>query len=154
MTTCQTSLLGPLLVSLLAKSQELPVSQLVRHVDLFHLVITDNQRPFQPNCCSLISGSGGRGMDSPAVCNKSFFSTCGMVFIQQFLTVPWSPEFWLKMVHISTLFYFLFGLDMLSPIELYAYQDLAEISKLFMPVVLLTTIMQLNLMLCKLMKCD
>jgi hypothetical protein len=41
MTACQTSLL----VSLLAKSQELPVSQLARHVDPFHLVITDNQRP-------------------------------------------------------------------------------------------------------------
>jgi hypothetical protein len=37
MTTCQT----PLLVSLLAKSQELPVSQLAMHVNQFHLVITD-----------------------------------------------------------------------------------------------------------------
>jgi hypothetical protein len=44
MTACQTSLLVPLLVSLLAKSQELPVSQLARHVDPFHLVITDNWR--------------------------------------------------------------------------------------------------------------
>jgi hypothetical protein len=26
-------------------TQELPVTQLARHVDLFHLVITDNQRP-------------------------------------------------------------------------------------------------------------
>jgi hypothetical protein len=41
MTTCQT----PLLVSLLAKSQELSVSQLARHVNPFHLVITDNWRP-------------------------------------------------------------------------------------------------------------
>jgi hypothetical protein len=32
-------------VSLLAKPQELPVTQLARHVNLFHLVITDNQRP-------------------------------------------------------------------------------------------------------------
>jgi hypothetical protein len=38
MTTCKT----PLLVSLLAKLQELPVSQLAKHVNLFHLVITDN----------------------------------------------------------------------------------------------------------------
>jgi hypothetical protein len=68
---CQTSLLVPLLVSLLAKSQELPVSQLARHVNLLHLVITDNRRPetlslppwlgpsykahypFQPSPCSL-----------------------------------------------------------------------------------------------------
>jgi hypothetical protein len=41
MTACQTSLL----VSLFAKSQELPVTQLAKHVNLFHLVITDNQRP-------------------------------------------------------------------------------------------------------------
>jgi hypothetical protein len=27
------------------KTQELPVTQLARHVDLFHLVTTDNQRP-------------------------------------------------------------------------------------------------------------
>jgi hypothetical protein len=37
MTSCKTLLL--------AKSQELPVSQLARHADPFHLVITDNQRP-------------------------------------------------------------------------------------------------------------
>jgi hypothetical protein len=70
MTTCQTPLLVSLLVSLLAKSQELPVTQLARHVNLFHLVITDNQTrnslpppwlgpsykahyPFQPSCCTL-----------------------------------------------------------------------------------------------------
>jgi hypothetical protein len=41
MTACQTFLL----VSLLSKSQELPVSQPARHVNPFHLVITDNQRP-------------------------------------------------------------------------------------------------------------
>jgi hypothetical protein len=81
--------------------QELPVIQLARHVDLFHLVITNNWRPetlslscgltppikptnhFQPSCSiqnlkrvtALWSGS-----------NKSFFSTHGMIFIQQFLT--------------------------------------------------------------------
>jgi hypothetical protein len=32
-------------VPLLAKTQELPASQLPRPVDLFHLVITDNLRP-------------------------------------------------------------------------------------------------------------
>jgi hypothetical protein len=41
MTTCKTSLL----VSLLAKPQELPISQLAMHVNLFHLVITDRQGP-------------------------------------------------------------------------------------------------------------
>jgi hypothetical protein len=98
MTTCQTPLLVSLFVSLLAKSQELPVIQLVRHVDLFHMVITDNQRsetlslppslgpsykahhPIQPSCYTL------NLRVSPAVCNKSFFSTCGVVFIRQFLT--------------------------------------------------------------------
>jgi hypothetical protein len=44
MNACQTSLLIPLLVSLLEKSQEPPVTQLARHVDLFHLVTTDNWR--------------------------------------------------------------------------------------------------------------
>jgi hypothetical protein len=70
MTVCPTPLLVSLLISLLAKPQELPVTQLVRHVDLFHLVITDNQRPeilpptwlgpsykahypFQPSYCTL-----------------------------------------------------------------------------------------------------
>jgi hypothetical protein len=41
MTTYKTLLL----VSLLAKSQELPISQLAMHADPFHLVITDKQRP-------------------------------------------------------------------------------------------------------------
>jgi hypothetical protein len=41
MTVCKT----PLLVSLLAKSQELPVSQLTMHVYPFHLEITDKSRP-------------------------------------------------------------------------------------------------------------
>jgi hypothetical protein len=45
MTTCQASLLVPLLVSQLAKCQEIPVSQLAGHIDPFHLVSTDNQRP-------------------------------------------------------------------------------------------------------------
>jgi hypothetical protein len=45
MTACQTPLLVSLLISLLAKPQELPVFQLSRHVNLFHLVITDNRRP-------------------------------------------------------------------------------------------------------------
>jgi hypothetical protein len=40
-----TPLLVSLLVSLLAKFQELSVTQLSRHVDLFNLVITDNRRP-------------------------------------------------------------------------------------------------------------
>jgi hypothetical protein len=31
--------------ALFAKSQEFPVIQLARHVDLLHLVITDNQKP-------------------------------------------------------------------------------------------------------------
>jgi hypothetical protein len=91
MTTCQTSLLVPLL----AKSQKLPVSQLARHVDLFHLVITDNQRPetlslphglappIKSTTEPLLPDLEG---DNPAVCNKSFFSTCGEVFIRQFLT--------------------------------------------------------------------
>jgi hypothetical protein len=45
------SLVSPLLVSLpdcflaCKTTQELPVTQLARHVDLFHLVITDNQKP-------------------------------------------------------------------------------------------------------------
>jgi hypothetical protein len=35
-----------LIVSRLAKTaQELPVTQLAMHVDLFHLVVTDNRRP-------------------------------------------------------------------------------------------------------------
>jgi hypothetical protein len=41
MTACKTLLL----VSLLAKLQELPISQLAMHVDTFHLVITDKLRP-------------------------------------------------------------------------------------------------------------
>jgi hypothetical protein len=103
MTTCKTLLL----VSLLAKLQELPVCQLAMHVDPFYLVITDKRRPaawlfsgrntlpllwcsssykahysFQLSCCTL------NPRVSPAVCasNKSFFSTCDMVFVRQVLT--------------------------------------------------------------------
>jgi hypothetical protein len=81
-------------------TQELPVTQLARHVDLFHLVVTDNQRPdslpppwlgpsykahysFQPICCSL---TWGRGQPCGLDLNKSFLSTCGMVLIWQYLT--------------------------------------------------------------------
>jgi hypothetical protein len=105
MTTCKTLLL----VSLLAKLQKLLVSQLAMHVDPFHLVITDKWRPgawlfsgrnihppswcgpsykapypLQPSCCTLNPRGAG-----PAACafNKSFFSTCGMVFVWQFLTI-------------------------------------------------------------------
>jgi hypothetical protein len=82
-------------------TQELPVTQLARHVNLFHLVIADNRRP---ETLSLPHGSapsikpttqftqvavprsGGGG--SPAVwTNKPFLSTCGMVFIRQYLTL-------------------------------------------------------------------
>jgi hypothetical protein len=41
MTACKT----PLPVSLLAKPQELSISQLAVHVDLFHLVITGKWGP-------------------------------------------------------------------------------------------------------------
>jgi hypothetical protein len=81
------------------KTQELPVTQLARYVDLFHLVITDNQRP---ETLSLLYGLAPpikpttHFSQSAAlwtrewhscclVPNKSFFSTCGMVFIWQFL---------------------------------------------------------------------
>jgi hypothetical protein len=95
MTACQT----PLLVSLLEKSQELPVSQLARHVDPFHLVITDNWRPgtlsllhslappIKPTTHSSQSAalwSQGR-QPSSLYFNKSLFSTHGMVFVEQFL---------------------------------------------------------------------
>jgi hypothetical protein len=102
MTTCKT----PLLVSLLAKLQELPVSQLAMHVDPFLLVITDKWGPvawlfsrrnilpalwcgpsykahfsFQLSCCTL------NPRVSPAVCaSNKFFSTHGVVFVQQYLT--------------------------------------------------------------------
>jgi hypothetical protein len=41
MTTCKTLLVVPLL----AKPQELPVSQQAMHIDPFHLVIIDKWRP-------------------------------------------------------------------------------------------------------------
>jgi hypothetical protein len=103
MTACKTLLL----VSLLAKVLKLPISQLAMHVDLFHLVTTEKWRPaaqlfsgrnilppslcghsykapypFQPSWCTLNTRV------SPVVCasNKSFFSTCGVVFVWSFLT--------------------------------------------------------------------
>jgi hypothetical protein len=102
MTACKTLLL----FSLLAKPQELPVSQLAMCVHPFHLVITDKRRPvaqlfsgrnilpsswcgpsykapypFQPSCCTLNPSV------SLAVCaSNKFFSTCGVVFVWQFLT--------------------------------------------------------------------
>jgi hypothetical protein len=102
MTICKT----PLLVSLLPKPQELPISQLAMHIDPFHLVITDKRRPAArlfsgrntfphsvapptkplPIPAKLLHSDPEGG--SPAVCafNKSFFSTHDMVFVQQFLT--------------------------------------------------------------------
>jgi hypothetical protein len=50
MTACKTVLL----VSLLAKQQELPVFQLAMHVDPFHLVITDKWRPAQLNMMGIL----------------------------------------------------------------------------------------------------
>jgi hypothetical protein len=117
MTTCKT----PLLVSLLAKPQELPVSQLATHVNPFHLVITDNQGPvawlfsgkntlpllqcipsykalypLQLSCCT------PNLRNSLAVCasNKSFFSTHGVVFIGQFLTS--GAETWERLTRRSS----------------------------------------------------
>jgi hypothetical protein len=102
MTACKTLLL----LSLLAKLQELPVSQLAIHVNPFHLVITDKQRPV-PGCSlggtsSLPHGvtppiklptipaellhSGPKSQPSSLAPNKCFFSTRGAVSVQQFLT--------------------------------------------------------------------
>jgi hypothetical protein len=91
MTACKT----PLLVSLLAKP---PVSQLGRHVDPFHLVFTDYTIPgtlslpvvwpliwSQLPIPAMLLHSKPEG-GSPAVC-ASFFSTCGVVFVQQCLTL-------------------------------------------------------------------
>jgi hypothetical protein len=78
-------------------SQELPVTQLARHVDLFHLVITDNQRPetlslphglappIKPTTNSAkLPHSEPDKSDDPAVwTNKPFLSIHGMVFIRQ-----------------------------------------------------------------------
>jgi hypothetical protein len=73
-------------------TQELPVTQLARHVDPFHLLITDNQRPetlsfphglappikptthFQPSCSTLNLKRVTALRSGP---NKSFFSTSG-----------------------------------------------------------------------------
>jgi hypothetical protein len=101
MTTCQSPLLVSLPVSLLAKSQELPVSQLGRHDDLCHMVITDNQKPetlslpygLAPPIKPITHFSQATALwtwkewqPCHLVPNKSFFSTRGVVFIQLFLT--------------------------------------------------------------------
>jgi hypothetical protein len=103
MTACPT----PLLVSLdcfsaCKTTQELLVTQLARHIDLFHLVVTDNQRPDSlslphgldpPIKHTLISAKllppdlgvvGGR-QPCALVPNKSFLCTGGVVFIRQYL---------------------------------------------------------------------
>jgi hypothetical protein len=80
-------------------TQELPVTQLARHVDLFHLVITDNRRPetlsiphglappikptthFQPSCLTLnaktvtVLQSGPISLSFPHVVWSLFGST-------------------------------------------------------------------------------
>jgi hypothetical protein len=76
-------------------TQELPVTQLARHVDLFHLVIADNWRsetlslphglapPIKP---TTQFSQAEPESDSPVVwTNKPFLSTRGMVFIWQYL---------------------------------------------------------------------
>jgi hypothetical protein len=87
--------------ALLAKSQELPVTQLARHVDLFYLVVTDNRRPetlslphgLAPPIKPTTDFSLSRFTLHPkrvtalqSGSNKSFFSTHGVVFVRQFLT--------------------------------------------------------------------
>jgi hypothetical protein len=98
MTACQT----PLLACFSAyKTQELPVTQLTRHVDLFHLVMTDNQRPetlslphglappIKPTTFSQATALWTREWQPCGlVPNKSSFSTPGMVFVRHFLTLP------------------------------------------------------------------
>jgi hypothetical protein len=98
MTTCFSL---PDCFSACKTTQGLPVTQLARQVDLFHLVITDNQRPetlslpspwlgpsykpttcFQPSCFTLNLRVTALRSGS----NKSFLSTHGVVFIQQYLT--------------------------------------------------------------------
>jgi hypothetical protein len=104
MTTCKTLLL----VSLLAKLQELPVSQLAMHIDPFHLVITNKQRPaawlfsgrntlpplwcgpsykalypFQTSCCTL----NPRVNLAVFTSNKSFFfcTWCGLCSVVPYI---------------------------------------------------------------------
>jgi hypothetical protein len=94
-------------------TQELPVTQLARHVDQFHLVITDNQRPETPSLphglalptrptpqfsqvATPWSWGWRDGGSSPVVwTNKSFLSTRGVVLIQQYLTS--GAETWEKL---------------------------------------------------------
>jgi hypothetical protein len=103
MTTWKT----PLLVSLLAKSQQLSISQRVIHVDSFqvsggqqagcslggtpslpHGVATPIMPPTHSSQAAAL-WSWGR-QPSSLYFNKSFFSTHGMVFIWQFLTKTWN----------------------------------------------------------------
>jgi hypothetical protein len=100
MTACKTLLL----VFLFAKSQERSVSQLARHVDLFHLVNTDNQRrgtvslphrmaplikPPTHYIQAAVLWSWGR---HPSSLYLTFFSTRGVVVIWQFLTSGAKPR--------------------------------------------------------------
>jgi hypothetical protein len=79
-------------------TQKLPVNQLARYVDLFHVVMADNQRPetlslphgstppIKPiSQFTQVAASYCCGGDSPAVwiSNKSFLSTHGVVLIWQ-----------------------------------------------------------------------
>jgi hypothetical protein len=80
-------------------TQELSVTQLARHVDLFHLVIADNQwpktlslphglaSPIKPTTQLTQVADPWSQRGSPAVCisNKSFLSTLGVVLNQQYL---------------------------------------------------------------------
>jgi hypothetical protein len=118
MTACKT----PMLVSLLAKSQELPASQVAIHVDSFHLVITDKWRaaaqlfpgrstlppswcghsykslyPFQPSCCILIL----READQQSILQEIFLFYRCVVFVLQFLTS--GDETWEKLTRHSSL---------------------------------------------------
>jgi hypothetical protein len=83
-------------------TQELPITQLARYVNLFHLVIIDNLRPETlslPHCLApsikptmhfsqAASLWTWEWQPCILVPNKPFFSTRGMVFIQQYLTFP------------------------------------------------------------------
>jgi hypothetical protein len=96
MTTC----FSPDCFSACKTTQELPVTQLARHVVLFHLVIADNWRPetlslphgLAPPTSPLPNSAkpphSEPESDGPAVwTNKTFLSTCGVVFIRQYLIV-------------------------------------------------------------------
>jgi hypothetical protein len=82
-------------------TQELPVTQLARHVDLFHLMIADNQRPetlslpygFAPSIKPTTQFSQAVSLWTwewqpvLGISNKPFLSTRGVVLIRQYLTV-------------------------------------------------------------------